>query len=475
MKTIALEQTAGPADVHTAEVSEFQLSANGKKLLIVKRADGPAAMPELQIMDAAAKPPASPAELARTAVRLADWQLKQSPSDEWRQIFGDAWRMHRDYFYDPSMHGVDWLAMRAKFEPLLARVTDRAELADLMGQLVAEVNALHSQVAPGDTRSGAENVAVGGLGAVFAATPSGLQVRKIYQTDTELPSERGPLAQLGVELLVGDTVAAINNQSTVGVDDAGELLRGQVGKQVLLGVQRGTSTFSRIVVPVSAARERELRLTDWEISRRQAVEAASANKYGYLHLRAMGEGDVGTFAREFYPVYDRDGLIIDVRGNGGGSVDSILIEKLMRRAWMFWQAREGGGYWNMQHAFRGHIVVITDEDTYSNGETFAEGFKRLGLGTVIGRRTAGAGVWLTDRNRQVDGGITRAAEFATYSLDDTWLIEGVGSKPDIGVDNPPRATFDGQDAQLDAAIAHLRKQLAAKPVPQVKQPPYRKL
>ncbi len=475
LRSVAIDSAALPAEVHSADVTQYQISGNGRKILVVKQADGPTASPEMSIFDVGPKPPASPQELARSAVRLADWSVKLSPALEWQQIFNDAWRMHRDYFYDPAMHGVDWVAMRKKYEPLLSRLTDRLELADLLAQMVGEVNALHSQVGAGDTRSGLEQISVGSLGAVLSPHPQGHRIDKIYQTEHELALERGPLALPGVDVRVGDVITAINNQTTVGLPDVSDLLRGQAGKQVLMGVLRGTQTLTKIITPSPVARERDLRLSDWEQSRREAVEAASDAKMGYLHLRAMGGADLATFAREFYPLFDREGLIIDVRGNGGGSIDSVIIEKLLRRAWAFWQARAGGGNWNMQNAFRGHLVVLTDEDTYSDGETFSEGIKRLGLGTVIGKRTSGAGVWLTDRNRQSDGGISRAAEFAQYAADGTWLVEGTGVSPDIEVDNPPRATFNGEDNQLQAAIAHLKKAMSDKPVPQVKQPPMRKM
>jgi tricorn protease len=178
----------------------------------------------------------------------------------------------------------------------------------------------------------------------------------------------------------------------------------------------------------------------------------------------MGPGDLASFAREFYPVHDREGLIVDVRENNGGSIDSILIEKLMRRAWAYWQGADGGRRWNMQSAFRGHIVVLIDSGTYSDGETFAEGMRRLGLATLVGKRTAGAGVWLSDQNILADGGIARAAEFGQLGLDGAWLVEGQGVAPDVEVDNPPHATYLGEDAQLAAAIRILEEKLREKAV-----------
>jgi tricorn protease len=231
----------------------------------------------------------------------------------------------------------------------------------------------------------------------------------------------------------------------------------------------------RIVTPVSQMRENQLRYNDWRVSRARAVEQAGQGRIGYVHLRAMGSADIADFVREFYAASDRDGLIIDVRYNNGGNIDSWILEKLLRRAWAFWQPRSPAGspvYANMQNVWRGHTVVLMNEATYSDGETFAEGFKRLKIGPVIGKRSSGAGVWLSDQNRLIDNGIMRAAETGQMDAQGHFLIEGVGVTPDIEVDNPPRATAMGQDAQLDAAIAELKKRIAAEPIPVVKPGPY---
>ena len=210
---------------------------------------------------------------------------------------------------------------------------------------------------------------------------------------------------------------------------------------------------------------------DREWARRRRGAEASGGRVGDVALRARGAADVATFAREFYPVAGREGLVIDLRDNDGGNIDSIVIEKLLRRAWAYWSTRDGRLAWNMQNAFRGRIVVLVNERTYSDGETFAEGVKRLGLATVVGRRTTGAGVWLSDRNRLADGGIARSAELAQMGLEGAWLIEGRGVAPDVEVDNPPHATFRGEDAQLAAAIRVLEEALARDPVREPKVPP----
>jgi tricorn protease len=470
LKSVAIDNKGEGFETLASDVRSFELSLDGKKLLVVRNAAG--AAPEILVVDAA---PKLPAELAKSTVRWSDWQIATQPKAEWRQMFADAWRMQRDFLYDKAMRGTDWTAVRAKYEPLVDRLTDRYELADLMGQMVSELGTLHSQVAPGDTRQ-TEEPGLAGLGARFSRVAEGWRIDQIYAADPELPSEASPLAQPGLGLKVGDVITAINGRAATSVPHPYELLRGQAGKQVLLQLQGGAS---KIVTPVAAARETQLRYNDWRFSRARLVEQKGQGRIGYVHLRAMGPQDIADFAREFYAASDREGLVIDVRYNNGGNIDSWVLDRLLRRAWAWWQRRSPEGsatYPNMQHAFRGHVVVLANEDTYSDGETFAEGFKRLGLGPVIGKQTSGAGVWLSDRNRLLDNGIMRAAENAQLDAQGRQLIEGIGVKPDLVVDNPPRASFRGEDAQLDAAIAELQKRMAAQPVTAVKpESPYRGL
>jgi tricorn protease len=227
-----------------------------------------------------------------------------------------------------------------------------------------------------------------------------------------------------------------------------------------------------IAVPSPAQSAANLRYTDWELSRRQQVEQAGKGRIGYVHLRAMGSDNYTEWTRDFFPVFNREGLIIDVRHNRGGNIDSWILGKLLRKAWFYWKPRVGQPYWNMQHAFRGHVVVLIDQHTASDGEAFAEGARRLGIGKLIGTRTWGGEIWLSSSNVLVDKGIATAAEFGVYGPEGEWLIEGHGVEPDILVDNLPRASFEGQDAQLEAAVRYLQEKIEKEPVPVPPAPAY---
>lgn len=449
LKTLKIDRDQPKAQIFLQGVSGYELSADGKKLL-VRKGDA------LYVFDAGAKA----GDLGNHRVPLGAWSFRFDPQEEWRQMFVDAWRLLRDYFYDPGMHGVDWPAMRDKYLPLVSRVTDRAELSDLFGELTGELSALHHYVYGGDLRDGEEDIYPASLGAQLerAEEDGGYRVSHIYRADPDLPQELAPLSRPGVGIEEGDVILSIDGVSTLAVDHPGRLLREKAGKQVLLEVADAeTDTKRRVIVnPLDPSGLRELRYDAWEFSRRLQVEEMGEGKIGYVHLRAMTGRNYEEWARHYFPVFKRQGLIVDVRKNGGGNIDSWILGNLLRKPWMWWKPQAGDVYRNMQYAFGGHLVVLCDEYTRSDGEAFAEGFRRLGLGKVIGTRTWGGEIWLTSSNSLVDGGIATAAEFGVYGPEGVWLIEGHGVVPDFEVDNPPHQTFLGQDAQLAAAVEYLR-------------------
>jgi tricorn protease len=451
-------------------LSDFEVSADGKKILVRKHND-------LFVFDSSLPAAAlkDPKTMEEAHVDLKDWTFSVIPRDELHEAFQDAWRLHRDYFYDPHMHGVDWKAMREKYAGLVDRVHDREELSDVLAQMVSELSILHTFVFGGDMREGADHIPVASLGARLArdSAAGGYIVEHIYQCDPDRPDKLGPLLRPGIDIHEGDVILAINGRELSSVDP-GDLLRNQARKQVLLRVRPKDKIEARdvLVKPISEEDDSDLRYREWEYSRREIVEQASAGHIGYVHLRAMGAADINQWAEEYTPVFNRDGLIIDVRHNGGGNIDSWILGKLIRKAWMYWQPRVGKPYWNMQQSFRGHIVVLCDEWTGSDGEAFAEGFRRLGLGKVIGTRTWGGEVWLSAGNNLADGGIATTGETGVFGPERSWLIEGHGVDPDIVVDDLPHATFEGKDAQLDAAIKHLEQLIHDKPNPVPAPPDY---
>ena len=467
LRAIKREADAEPATV-LSDIKSFRVSGNRKKVLVHKDDD-------LLVFTASG---AAPKSLSKSRVSLGGWRVSVDPTSEWRQMFVDAWRMERDYFYDPNLHGVDWKEVLARHLPLVDRVTDRAELNDLIEQMVGELETLHIYVRGGDHREAEGGVSIGQLGAVLRrdAMRGGYVVEHVYRADPDLPEQVSPLSKPGVELEAGAVIESINGVPTLSVDHINVLLRNTSGRKVLCSVRDPQAKASRrvIVEPISSTRATDLRYDQWEYTRRLAVEESGKGKVGYVHLRAMGRTNIAEWARHYYPVFQRQGLIIDVRHNRGGNIDSWILEKLLRKAWFYWKPRVGKPYWNMQYAFRGHMVVLCNEKTASDGEAFTEGFRRLGMGRVIGTRTWGGEIWLSINNRLVDRGFASAAQTGVYGPEREWLIEGHGVDPDVVVDNLPHATFGGRDAQLDAAVEHLLEKIKKDPRPVPKPPKYRK-
>lgn len=464
LKSLKITSDKPKLESFSGGVSSFELSPDKKTLFFTKGRNGRSG--NFYIVKAGAK---APGALADAKVQTRSWKIAVSPTEEWPQLFADAWRMHRDFSFDPNMRGLDWSAIKAKYEPLVSRVGHRAELNDLIGQMTSELGILHSQIGAGDIPQDDETGADASLGAVFEKADDNLRIKHIYRSEEGQPSDRSPLAKPGIDAQVGDLLLEINGRQVAHHSDLQMALRERVGEQVLMKLKRGSAEpHSIIAKPVSMREHTLLRYRDWVETNAAKVRAADGDNIGYLHIRAMGGNDIAAFTRDFFEHWDKDGIVIDVRGNRGGNIDSWLIQTFLRKVWSFWNFNGRTlPYGNMQQTFRGHVVVLVNQSTYSDGETFAAGMKSLGLAPLIGTRTAGAGIWLSDRNRLADGGIARIAESAQFGMDGSWLFEGHGVTPTIDVENPPLATYRGSDLQLETALKYLQNKIKSEPIPKL--------
>jgi len=441
-------------------------------------------------------------------------------------MYRDAWRLLRDYFYDPEMHSVDWDAVFERYLPMVERCSKREELDDVLKQMIGELSALHSFVYGGeylDPHHGdlaLETInAVGDLGALLqqSVEKRGYLVVEIHERDPDFNVVDGihsysPLSNQALKLSgqtglkAGDVIVAVNGENVLDAN-IHMLLRNKAGESVRLDVLRlqSTSKFREIrkqllqqdedsewllpepviVVPITSEQSHNLAYAAWEWRTRKSVKSLAATagfSCGYAHLRDMdGAASIDSFARGFYPDFDKDALIIDVRNNRGGNIDSWILDILQRTAWMYWESRStnitnGGLGWDMQYAFRGHLIVLINEHTSSDGEAFARGVSELGLGKLVGTRTWGGGIWLSSDNRLVDGGIASAPESGTYNDNFGWGlgVEQMGVTPDIEVDNNPKEAFDGKDVQLERAISVLKEWLEREPVALPKDPGHKR-
>ncbi|MEM6966602.1 MAG: S41 family peptidase [Bacteroidota bacterium] len=432
-------------------VSSFELTPNRNKLLIRKGKSH-------YLIDAGT----GSANLGKE-IDFSGCKFSINPREDWKQLFKDAWRMERDYFYDKNMHGVDWDAMYSKYLPLVDRVTTRNELNDVLAQLVGELSVLHADAHGGDMPSDQKHISVPSLGANTSRDEvnGGFKIDYIFKSDPDFSGGRSPLDDPYLDIKEGDIITKVDGKEALSAIDIGELLRNKARKQVRLTIKRGNSI--RDVIAKPNGNSYWLRYGDWEYSNRLKVEKESDNQIGYLHLSAMSDWDIGQFYRHFFPVANRKGLIIDMRHNAGGWIDPIILEKLMRKSWMYRVDRMGEPYGKMNEAFNGHLIVLVNERTGSDGEVLAEGVRRLGLGTSLGMRTWGGFIALNSRNSLTDKGIMTAPMHGGYSLEGEWLVEGHGHVPDIELDNLPHETFNGKDAQLDAAIKLLLDKIEKDP------------
>lgn len=438
-----------------SEISGFELSQNGEKILIAKGGS-------YYMVDAGT----GSVNLKEGKIDFSGCKFSIDPREDWKQLYKDAWRMERDYFYDKNMHGVDWEAMYEKYLPLVDRVTTRNELNQVLARLVGELSVLHAGASGGDMPSDDQYIGVASLGAHTSRDEAngGYRIDYIYQGDPDyydFGDWRSPLKGPYLDIQEGDIITKVNGRAALSAMDLGALLRNQAGKQVRLSIKRGETSKEVIVKPRGGSYW--LRTMDWEYSNRLKVEKESDDQIGYLHMNAMTDWDIGHFYREFFPIIDKKGLIIDARFNDGGYTDAIILEKLLRQPFMYLKDRTGEPKWRMDKSFRGHIVVLANEITGSSGEAFLIGIRRLGLGTVIGKRTWGGQIWLNQRNKLTDKGVMTALMNGVYGPEGTWLVEGHGFEPDIEVDYLPHETFNGKDAQLDAAIKLLQEKIAEDP------------
>ncbi|WP_051537118.1 S41 family peptidase [Asaia prunellae] len=419
----------GPGEARPTDFAsglrDIALTPDGKTLMLVSGKDRK--RPKIQLVPALAT--MNGVNTTDTTVSLDALRLRIDPGAEWQAMFNDAWRLHRDHFYDPALHGVDWNAVRDRYRPLLSRLGDRSDLDDLLGQMIGELNALHSQLRPAEITKRDNTTLIASLGAHLTRQPGGFLIDRFYEGDPNLPGDRSPLTAPGLDVQPGDLIIGLNGQNLADQPDLSALLAGQANRQVLLTLKRKDRIFSVVVTAIGAKQDAALRLRAWETERAHYVATASHGRIGYVHLRAMGKEDMARFTRDFFTQTEKDGLVIDVRRNLGGNIDSWVLSELLRKVWMFWSDHGRIPQGNMQQTFRGHIVVLCDEFTYSDGETFAQGVKSLGIGPLIGSRTAGAGVWLSDNDRLADNGLPRTAERPYFDMKGHWLVENHASSP----------------------------------------------
>jgi len=400
-------------------------------------------------------------------VSTSGLSLTREPHAEFAEIFREVWRRFRDYYYVPNMHGYDWKALRAKYEAQVADVGDRSDLNYLLGQMVGELSTSHSYVSGGDLKL-PKKPNVGLLGARFELDKATgrYRIASIMPGENDEERYRSPLTEVGVDVHAGDYILAINGRELTANDNPYQLLQVASGQPVELRVSAksgGEGARTVLVKPLSS--ETNLKYHAWVERNRKYVEEKSGGKIGYVYIPDMGGDGIREFIKWFYPQIRKQGLIVDVRDNGGGNVSSMFIERLSRRLLGFNYDRNASatGTYPPQ-VFIGPMAALINETSASDGDIFSYMFKQAKLGPTIGKRTWGGTVGINDYGPVLDGGTVEVPEFnAIADLHGNYHVEGEGVSPDIEVDNDVFSTIHGKDPQLDRAIAEVMQKIQANP------------
>jgi tricorn protease len=448
-------------ETELGEVAGFRVSADRKKMLVKVGS-------ELAILDL----PSAKLDLADRKLSLSDLKVRLDRRAEWNQIYNECWRQMRDFLFDPKLHGVDWAGMRRRYEPLLAHVQHRADLTFIIGEMIGELNIGHAYVGGGDLPK-PERISLGLLGAVIQPDASGyFRIERILRGHNWDSKYRSPLTEIGVEIRPGDYILAVQGQSTRGMTDLYSALVGTAGKPVVLRVNRepkDEGARDQTVIPT--ADEQPLYYLDWVLGNIEKVDKASGGKIGYVHVPDMGVPGLNEFAKFYYPQLHKEALVVDCRGNGGGNVSPMIIERLRREPAMWTVARNGSVNVDPSGQVLGPKVLLIDQHSASDGDIVGYRFRKHRLGPIIGQRSWGGVVGIRGSLPLLDGGILNRPEFSRFDLEaKEWIMEGTGVEPDIEVDNDPTREFSGTDDQLNRAIAELKKAMEAKPV-RIPQPP----
>jgi len=443
-------------------INAYELSADGKKVIYRSKSI-------YGIIDLAKDKKVGDGKI--TTDKLKAWI---NPRKEWGQIFKEAWRVQRDYFYDPGMHGLDWGAIKRRYEALLVYVVDRADLNYVIGEMIGELNASHTYVRGGDLESGQE-ISVGLLGCDFALDKenNAYRISTIYEGAVWDAQVRSPLRQPGVDVNEGDYLLAVNGQELDTSKDPWAAFQGLAGEVVTLtiGPSPDVEDGCDIIVKTMSS-EFRLRNLAWIESNRRKVEEATDGRIGYVYVPDTQISGQNELVRQFTPQHRKDGLIIDERFNSGGQLPDRFIELMNRPIYNYW-ARRHDREW--QSPFVSHVgpkVMLINQWSGSGGDLFPYYFRKAGLGPLVGTRTWGGLIGITHNPRPIDGGWISAPAFSFWNTEGDWEVEGWGVDPDYKMENAPDEMVAGRDPQLEKAIEVILELLEKQPTRRPKKPAY---
>jgi tricorn protease len=391
---------------------------------------------------------------------LSRIRVKVQLREEWRQILLEAWRFQREHFWNEEMSGVDWEGVKKRYLPLLEKINTREELDDLLWEMQGELGTSHAYSMGGDFEK-SRGYRVGLLGCDFSLDEDSGRYRfnRIYRGDTFYSDRHSPLSAPGVNVEEGDFLMAVNGEEVnAGVYPYAHLVNLVRTEVALLVSKTDRMEDAREVTVKTMASEFPVRYREWVKKNIRYVAEKTQGRVGYFHLPDMSTNGIVEFDRHFYQNIYKEGLIVDVRWNGGGYISQTLLQKLYRRMVGFVKSRWSNREETIpDNTFRGSLVVIADEFSGSDGDIFPQSFKNLKMGTLIGKRTWGGVVGITLNTRLVDRGLVTQPEYAIWFKEQGFRVENYGVDPDIEVDNDPASVLRGEDRQLDEAVREIQK------------------
>ncbi|MDM1047378.1 S41 family peptidase [Sphingobacterium hotanense] len=441
-------------------VGSYAVSADGKQMLYSTRQG-------YYIVNAGQKPAGESGKL-----KMDNIKLQVDPAAEWNQIFNEVWAMQKEFFYVENMHGVDWNAVKAKYEKFLPYVNHRSDLGYLLNEMMGEMVVGHNYIMPGDEPS-APSVSTGVLGADYAIENNRYKIKRIYNRMDWNPEFKAPLAEPGLNIREGMYILAVNGKELTSDIDIYSLFDFTVGKQIYLKVNDKPSLSGAkdvIVRPISFSNEVALRRQHWVERNRKKVDELSNGQIAYVYMPNTGREGYTSFNRYYFSQMDKKALLLDERNNGGGSVADYVIDLLSRELIAGWGIRDGKSFTTPGNGIFGPKAMIINENAGSGGDMMPYMFRFKNLGKLVGRTTMGILVGISGYPPLLDGGSVTSPNFGVFDLNGNYIIENEGVAPDIFVEQMPKDLLEGRDPQLERTVQLLLEEIKTYPYKELKKP-----
>jgi len=455
------------------EADDYFVSFDGKKILFKQKEALQKEPPQKESwsITASSGKKGDAKEGSDGKLKLDAIQVRVDPRAEWPEIFDEAWRVNRDYFYDPKMHGVDWKAMKAKYAAFLPYLSSRGDLNRLIQWMCSELAVGHHRNTPGDSFAEITPVPGGLLGADYEVASGRYRFKKVFGGLNWNPELRAPLSEPGVEVKAGEYLLAVGGKNLAPPENLYARFEATAGKIVEITVGpspdgKGSRTVSVVPVP----NEAPLRNRDWVEGNLRKVDAATGGRVAYVYVPNTADLGHTYFKRYFYPQAAKDAIIVDERFNGGGSVADYYIEALLKQPIAWWTMRYGDDMKTPSASIQGPKVMLIDETAGSGGDLLPWMFRHFKVGTLVGQRTWGGLVGILGFPTLMDGAVVTAPNLGFWTPEEGFGVENVGVPPDVEVEQTPADVIAGKDPQLEKAIAIVMDELKKNPPQKPKRP-----